>query len=157
MVDILTIYLIAENESIPQELKPLLIRDIERGFQPLKLTGDPIELELLHNIEQADYIDHISIRDRFGYNLHISNLSTGTKAALCVINYPDKVIDTIECGLNARDEIIKLCRTGSILVRDNGVTIGYTDDKEIDVGLNGHHFSRVSDLNDYISNIYPLW
>lgn len=132
-----------------------LIKDVERAFESIKLTGSEEERVILKNIEQAEFIDELSFRDRFGFKLYTSELSTGCKAALCVLHYPNKIIDTLECRLNARDAIVSFCKTGSILMRNNGVTIQKISDT-IEVSLDGYNFTDIDKLNEYINDVRPF-
>lgn len=131
-----------------------VVRDVEDAFAPLRLVNDEVTKSLLREIEQAEYLSESKVIDRFGMPLYISELSSGCKAALCVQYLPDKVIDLVECGLNARDAIISFCKQGSILFYSNCTNInGYgKEDLEIDVCIKGKKFRRIEDLNDFINS-----
>lgn len=131
--------------------------DIDYLFELVKLKDDEITRKLLSEIDEAIYNDSISIIDRFGMKLPLLDISTGCKAALLVAYNPDIEYDLTECGWNARDAIIKNIKNGRILLLNEGVTISYDeDDVEIDVEINGYEFTRVSRLNDYIHDEWPL-
>lgn len=130
-----------------------IVTDIEKEFAMLKLRGTELEKLLVQKIEKGRFHDKISFIDRFGYKLYNENLSTGCKAALCVVNKPDKVIDLIECGNNARDIIIALCREGNILMHDNGITISSKYRNRIEVGIEDKKFTDVNSLNQYLEEI----
>ena len=134
-----------------------IIVDVEKEFAKLQIRGTDIDKVLIEKIEKGQYNDSISYIDRFGYKLHLDDLSTGCKAALCVINIPDRVIDLLECGCNARDAIIKYCPDGSIIIRDNGLTISTVNGNDISVMMNGREFTDIDTLNKYINNGMGLW
>lgn len=150
----LNIFFKEDNLDIPEEK---IIRDVEREFEKIKLTGSEIEKILLEKIEEARYESEIAFIDRFGFKLYTSELSTGCKAALCVLYNQDKIVDLIECGLNARDAIIAYIPAGNILIRDNGVTIQSVDvTNDISVKTNEFEFSSIRELNRYIFDERPF-
>lgn len=145
----LTIYI--DKIDLPVE------HDIEKLFAKTRIADTPINRKIIETIEQGEYNDEHSFIDRFKYKLYNSELSTGCKAALCVANNPDKIIDTIECGNNARDAIINFCTKGNIIYYDNCITISHMKGQStIDVKLDGYRFTTVSRLNDYIQDERPF-
>lgn len=150
----LRVYL--DLEDIPDNVK--VVRDVEKEFASLILKGTEKEKELVRIIEKGELLDSTAFIDRFGYKLYLSELSTGCKAALCVLNSADKVICLDECGLNARDAIILLCGVGAILFDNNSVTISnkYLKDSGVNVQIDKYVFTDIDRLNDYIFNVYPF-
>ena len=134
------------------------INDVEKGFASVKLKCTDKEQELVSKIESGKLIDFTSFIDRFGYKLYLSELSTGCKASLCVLNYSDSVINLVECGLNARDTIISLCDVGAVLIDTNSATISnkYVKDNKISVQVDNYVFSDINRLNTYIFEEYPF-
>ncbi len=98
--------------------------DIEERFKGEVVERTPLIEALMREIEGASYNDPISFIDRFGYKLTTRELSTGCKAAILVATYPDEVFDLLECGNNARDSILRHCKDGNVIVRDNGYDFG---------------------------------
>lgn len=144
----LTIYL--NEQQIPKDIE--IIRDIEKSFTYRCMSNTETVRRLLKDIEQADYNDDNSFIDRFGFKLSCNMLSTGTKAALCINAFQDKVIDIKECGTNARNSIIRLLNEGSILWTVGGLSFeGYTE--EIDVRVGDKVIKTVGDLNRYLQLI----
>ena len=133
-----------------------LITNVEEQFAKVKLTGTKIEKEIISEIEHGTYNDEASFIDRFGFKLYNTEMSTGCKAALCVANCPDLIIDLIECGLNARDVIIGLCKDGNILIKENGVTIVDYFNTPIDVKIDNYKITSVDRLNKYIFSERPF-
>ena len=132
------------------------LTDIEKEFKMIRLSGKDIEKALIKQIEDGTWNDSKSFIDRFGFKLHNSELSTGCKAALVVAN-TDKLVNLRECGLNALDHIISLCKSGNIEVVDTGVTFRTIDiNKDIDVELDGYRFSNTDRLNHYIQSERPF-
>lgn len=144
-------------DEIPCNLQDSLVNDVEEQFAKLSLKCSDKEKELVEKIEKGNLIDGISFVDRFGYKLYTTELSTGCKAALCVLNSPNNIINLVECGLNARDIIISLCNTGSVLVDSNTISISTTySTEEVSVELEGYIFKDISRLNRYIFNERPF-
>ena len=133
------------------------ITDIEALFKQIRIKGTPEEKAVISKIEHGKYNDESSFIDRFGYKLYLSELSTGCKAALCVLNKPDLQINLIECGINALDVILTTCENGSIIMRERGVTIkDYSESGKIEVELDGYLFTTVERLNHYIFDERPF-
>lgn len=148
----LNIYLKDSKETFNREV----VSDVEKEFSRIKLKGTEIDKKLIEKIEQGKYENSTSFIDRFGYKLYYDDMSTGCKAALCVVNSPEKIIDIVECGNNARDIIIALCKTGNVLFEDNGQTISTQYGNDIDVKLDGYRFTSIDRLNKYISDERPF-
>ena len=128
----MSLHVYTDKKDIPEGIE--IIEDVNVEFLKAVIRGTDEENFLVKGIEQGALIsgDGSAYIDRFGFKLRIDEMSSGCKAALCVVNYPYKVVNLKECGLNARDCIISHCKSGYALVRDFGVTIvPYMD--EIDV------------------------
>ncbi len=135
-----------------EKLSGEVVTDVEKEFSKLRVTGKKIEKILIEKIEKGKYNDVNSYIDRFGYKLYYNDISNGCKAALCVVNFTDKIIDLAECGNNARDIIISFCKTGNILIEDNGIAISTQYNKDIDVRIDKYRFFDIDRLNKYISD-----
>ena len=134
-----------------------MVKDIENEFSSLKIKWTEKEKKIVELIEKGKLIDEHSFLDRYGYKLYVSELSTGCKAALCVINNAKKIYNLIECGLNARDVIVSLCKEGNVFVDYNDVTfVKYGDDDKIDVQLDDYVFTDMNRLNVYIEDERPF-
>ena len=130
------------------------IADVEELFKKIKITGKPEERRAIELLEQGRYLDENGFIDRFGYKLRLSELSTGCKAILCVLNTPDQWIDTKECGLNAISVMISLCRDGKIIIHDLDSKLKtYGLNKEICVAIDGRVFTDYDSFNEYIDSI----
>lgn len=131
-----------------------VIRDVDEAFLKVHLTGTEKEKAAIRLVEQGTYHDQNSYIDRFGYKLHIEEMSTGCKAILVVLNNRNKWVDTKECGLNALSALISVCDEGRIILRDTEYklpTYGLADSIEVEV--NGLRFTSFSELNEYMDNI----
>lgn len=128
-----------------------IIFDVEYEFMGLSLTGTDIDNSIINYIEQGKYYDDTSFIDRFGVKCYYDCMSTGCKAALLVANRPNKVVNCIECGSNALEAIILYCKDGEILVyADTLDNVHLANNREVDVELNGIHFTSSSKLDRYI-------
>lgn len=143
----LTLYL----DKLPDEVSNMLEYDVEELFKRTALRCADNEKKAIMEIEQGELIDSGSYIDRFGYKLRIDELSTGCKAVLCVLNHTDKIINFIECGLNARDYAVKHLNDGAIMIGEFNVTFmtyGFKD--PIDVKMDGYRFTDLDRLNTYL-------
>jgi hypothetical protein len=107
----------------------------EKTFSSIKLNelGTELDSKLLREIDQSSFAGNCEIKDRFGRNLTLSEISTGCKCAISVAHFPDKLIDTVECGINARDAIIRNIRNGKMLYYYDVTPNFYAKDMKIDV------------------------
>lgn len=128
-----------------------VIHDVNEAFSNVKLENDEITEILLNEIELGKYYNEERFVDRFGVPVYTSELSTGCKAALCVHYMPDKVIDLIECGTNARDAILKYCKDGNVIYYGMDTTVSDfgCENLEVDIDLHGNNIKRIGDFNDY--------
>lgn len=139
-------------DEVPEGLQ--VENDVEKMFRTFKLKCTEKEKEAVRVIEQGELIDAYTFRDRFGVRLYTNQLSTGCKAALCVLNAGDTVVNLMECGLNARDFIMTL-DTGAVVDVIDDVTICNIDGDNANVLLNGYVFTSLDRLNKYIFDEIP--
>ena len=134
-----------------------VIRDVETAFEGIELVADEDTKKIIKNIDKAKFNGGNRFIDRFGAYVYISELSTGCKAALCVKYITNSVIDTVECGYNARDVIIKNCKEGNAIIYDDGITVAFDDtDRAVDVYIHGRNIKDVQELNEFIDS-YEFW
>lgn len=131
-------------------------QNIEDLFSSINLTGSAEEKRVIELIEKGKYNDSVSFIDRFGVKLPITELSTGCKTALCIINNPNIEIDTQECGINAVDVIVSVIRKGNILIQDRDITFVDYDNDNCDVQLDEYKFTSIDRLNYYLSDERPF-
>ena len=130
------------------ELKNI-ITDVEAAFGSVYLTGSEEEKKLMRLIDQASWHSSAAFIDRFGYKLPILNLSTGCKAALCVLHNIDKIVDLKECGINAKSAILSFCKDGKLLITEPDVK--FTDwDVETNICLDNFRFKTIESFNRYL-------
>ena len=127
-----------------------VIKDVELGFLKFRLLESEQNKRAISDIEGGIYLDEESFIDRFGYKLYKRFLSTGCKAALCVINLQDNFINTIECGVNALSFIVDNCTDGTIIISNEPLSLP-DNNVIIDVEFGGKKFSSVKELNDYLT------
>lgn len=138
------------NEKLPFHV----IEDAEEEFNKIILDVSEDEKRLVKEIEQGELISCCTFIDRFGCKLHTDKLSTGSKTALAILHCED-CVSLRSCGNNARDAIIKYCKHGNAVMCWNDVTIcDYGFDDEIDVSINGAHFTSIRELNDVLQQSF---
>lgn len=145
----LTIYIKGENDS---NIQLPIARDVELQFLKTRPKKDDYTVKALKEIEQATYNDEYSFIDRFGFKLYLKNMSTGCKAALCVHEFPDTVINTAECGTNVLEFIVANCTDGYILMSREAMV--FYVDGQIDIIIDDKHFSDCDSLSEYIHERY---
>lgn len=131
--------------------------DVEKVFRTLRVTGTEYEKLVIQKIEQGIYNDEDSFIDRFGFKLYLSQLSTGCKAALCILNNPSLEISLFECGNNAIDVILSICKNGKVAIVDREMSVmDYSVDGKIDVCIDGYEFTTIDRLNYYLFDERPF-
>lgn len=71
---------------------------------------DPFVQEIIKEVDSAELIDGFCIRDRLGKTVPPEYLSSGSKVAILIWKYPDKVFNLTQCGNNAFKFVVDLCR-----------------------------------------------
>lgn len=150
----LKLNLIRKPEDLP---KSGIIYDVELELIKIKLQGTDLEKKMIQAVEKGQYLDPLSFIDRYGYKLHKSDLSTGCKAGLVVLNRPNTPVSLIECGYNAVSAIIQYCRDGEVYTYVPEIPYICFEKLDlpsvaIDVELDGKRFYTMSKLNDYIQD-----
>ena len=151
----LKLYIIDTGDSVDNNKE--VIVDVEAYFS--KIDGISNSMEVRHFIKSIDHGEFVSDRefkDRSGRLLPVSDLSTGCKTAIIVSMYPDTIVDIAESGYNARDEIIKTCKNGNIVLDSLDMTVSGNGKTKIDVENNGYEIKTIERLNRYISDEKPF-
>ena len=125
------------------------IVDIDAEFSKILITVDDNMRRIVKAIDQGELIDSNKFMDRFGVVLYLSELSTGCKAAICVYKNAELIVDTQECGLNARDAIFNYCENGKILLHDFSVTINGNGTRKTPIWYAGKKFT-LEEFNDEV-------
>lgn len=137
-----------------------IIKDVELAFGKCNVPVNNITRQIIKEVENGELIDSNGFKDRYGYKLSISELSTGAKAAILVTLNPDKIINFSEVGDNCRDYVIKNFTSGMILINYPTVTIQYNKDEDttIDVELFdvGLRFNNIERLVRYFRNEFSF-
>lgn len=110
----------------------------------------------ISSIEKGEYYDKNFYIDRFGCKLSMDDMSTGCKAAICVHLNPEKNISLAECGVNARDFIIKNLSEGSIAIYDDDILVSDINKTPIDVAMDNYRFKNIDRLNFYLTDERPF-
>lgn len=150
----LTIYL--DRKDIPDGM--VVIEDMEKAFicNRIKLSGTEEERAIIETIEEGAWRDTNRFEDRFGTLLYLTELSTGSKAALAILNgESNEVYNLIECGSNAISAILNHCKRGSVLLEKNlreDIYSGFEDNgcTDIHIRLGNYVFNSIDRLNYYL-------
>lgn len=99
------------KENLPEDKEFIL--DNENYFAFSGITDCDFSRYVIKEIEQGEFINTMFFRDRFGGQLYIDCLSTGSKTLLNIYNNEDKVFYGGEMGDNAL-ELLSILRNGNI-------------------------------------------
>ena len=123
-----------------------VITDIESFFNRVRLRDDELTREILSTVENAEFLDCETFKDRFGRRLFINSLSTGAKGLLCIYYYPEYVFDIRELGVNCRS-ILSLFPTGNILVNNPNFMLSDYNNNALKCFINNKFFCSFSEAN----------
>lgn len=140
----LTIY--TDRKQIPAGVEIIEDNDAQFAFTGVKVNDTT--KALVKEIDEGDLVSASRFVDRFGVSLYTSELSTGSKTAINVDTNPDKVVNVVECGLNAITSIVENCRTGMILNEYECGGYGTGLDVNIDIIYNGVHYTNSDDFEE---------
>ena len=114
------------------------------------LTGTDDEARILMNVDNAVYNTPESFigRDKDIGALYREYLSTGCKTALNILTHKNKCFSVVECGQNAKEEIL-LLKEGNVLWAW-GDYIDLDDDTECCIYSYGREFTKIGEWFDYI-------
>lgn len=135
------------------------VYDVEKAFSEAIIPVTDKIKHVIMDIDHGEMIDSYSFKDRFGYKLRISEISTGAKAIILSLMMPDKLINFCEAGNNCRDWAILNMVDGRILINYPNTTIAYTKEdelKQIDVIVSGIRFRKVNRLVEYFRNEFAF-
>lgn len=88
------------------------IFDVDSAFDS-KLFGNQLtqqQIDIIKKVEGVSFADSNKFLSKFEDNiyLYLDRLSTGTKAILCAMTYPNLAVPGIVCGHTAYYELLKL-------------------------------------------------
>ena len=143
----LNIYL--TREEVPKAMKIVDLNDDWFNFHT-ELKNSEFEKEVLMVIDKAKFLGSNSFVGRSDENTPINknNLSTGTKTLLNIYNHKDVCFNTIECGYNALELLIKL-KDGNVLY-DRDMVFPPSISEGADIICRGHHFTDLIDFMQFI-------
>lgn len=87
------------KENLPKGVK--VIYNPDSVLLAVPFTGSDFQKFIIKEVDKGEYVDSSQFKDRFGVNLYLTSLSTGSKAMLELDAFPDKVVCCDEVGDNA--------------------------------------------------------
>lgn len=135
------------KEEVPKEIKYVKYNDL--FFEGEIINDDPVSKAILKEVEQAEYAgrNYFIGRVKEDGNINKSNLSTGTKTLLNIINHPDICFDTLECGDNALFALRRIKE--GYAVDKYGVALITDDALDCDIIYHKKHFTNFADYVKY--------
>ena len=109
--------------------------DADAAFTGTSLKDDEFTKFVLKEVEDAEYVDRTTFRDRFGRGLYSDCLSTSSKILLLVHYKPEVIVNAMELGDNAITLLLTLTE-GSVFYPDVNVMLEKPD---VDIMINGVH------------------
>ena len=109
--------------------------DADAAFTGTSLKDDEFTKFVLKEVEDAEYVDRTTFRDRFGRGLYSDCLSTSSKILLLVHYKPEVIVNGMELGDNAITLLLTLTE-GSVFYPDVNVMLEKPD---VDIMINGVH------------------
>ena len=100
--------------------RPVKVKDFNDAFFNTNYTGykfGKTDKDIIKAIDDVDYLGKFRIKSKFykGTAIRVTELSTGCKTVLNVVNNPDEIFSIAECGENAIKTLFAL-NTGNIYI-----------------------------------------
>lgn len=112
----LNIYL---KENDIQNKKIIDYNDIQFNQDILMFSSDKNLDKLksiISEIEEGKLLSDKKVETKRGDIINIEDICSGSKTLFNIINHPDEVVDTVECGSNAMEYLFKNIKDGNILI-----------------------------------------
>ena len=106
------------------------------------IPDTPLVHKVLAEVEHGQYLNEGTLLDRTGMPCRASNLSTGVKTLLNILNHPEICFDTLECGCNMYDFLFQL-QSGNMYAKQAFKILTVED---IDVIYANKHYSKAVDF-----------
>ncbi|MBE5869899.1 MAG: DUF4869 domain-containing protein [Lachnospiraceae bacterium] len=144
----LNVYL--SQKEIPKHLSVIKINDAYFDTHS-DIKDTPLIREILKEIDKAEYVNNKVFlgRDKDLGHLNATNLSTGTKTLINILEHPEECFDVSECGTNAQ-QFFKCITEGNILWKF--VDVYPLGSKECDIICDGKHFDKFDAFIEYCIN-----
>jgi len=132
------------------------VQNVDAEFSKLSLSSDKDEYFFLKEIDKIQrVVDSVSFIDRFGFKLPSSELSTGCKAAICVLRCTNKVIDLCECGFCATGMILSRCTDGNVYIPEYNLSYPDYGNDVVSIKFGSYVFTSFSRFFEYLDNEWP--
>lgn len=70
---------------------------------------DDFVKSIIKGVDRADVVDGCVLRNEFGKVISADHLSTGSKAMICIYEFPDKIFNITQMGNNVLAWLMQLC------------------------------------------------
>lgn len=100
------IHIYVGKENFPKD--KIVWFDPEEMIYGVDIIDDEFNRMVISKIEKGKYLNNKDFIDRFGYKMHISDISTGSKILLEIHNSNGPIIVSDELGINARGLLLEL-------------------------------------------------
>lgn len=136
-----------DRKQIPETM--MYVNYNDKFFNGTSLKDGPKVREALRKIDKAEYNSEITFigRDKELGALNKSNLSTGCKTIINIINNPEVCFDVIECGQNAL-ELLHLVDNGHILWKMP--ILHFVGEASCNIEINGNKFTDFRKFLSYV-------
>ena len=94
------------KENLPKGVK--VIYNPDTVLLAVPIIGTDFQRHIIKEVDKGEYVNSKYFKDRFGVNLYLTCLSTGSKAMLELEAFPDKIICCNEVGDNAFRYVTRL-------------------------------------------------
>ena len=144
----------------PEDIIPYgmeLVNDVEAEFRSVGISVTDTSKKLVADIDGGELLDRSRFMSSVGVSTFTGFLSTGTKAGVLVEKSAEthKVINLIECGINAITAIIIHCHDGYATLFDPLRALELDRDLPLDTPIDvitedGARLRTVQEFNEYI-------
>lgn len=134
------------------------IYDVSVCMSVLGVKDCEFNRRVLKEIDMAEYISIEKFKSRFGDILKHYSLSTGSQSLIAVNQFPDKIINLSECGVNCGALLLELSN-GAVYIPKSMLkhfNWGGCVNNNIDVICNGVHYTKLEEFIRYLEDMEEI-
>lgn len=151
----ITVYVKCAGSNPYEYINGPVENDVERAFDMAQIVDCEAVRNVIRDIEHGEYLDNKNFKDRFGHEISIDDLSSGSKACIVLACNKGIILDTKECGRNVLDYMIHMDVDASIVVNSDRAKFSVAYGGEVnaatyDIEGNCYVAKTVGELNDII-------
>lgn len=151
----ITVYVKCAGSNPYEYINGPVENDVERAFDRTEVIDCEAVRNVIRDIEHGEYLDNKNFKDRFGHEISLDDLSSGSKACIVLACNKGIILDTRECGRNVLDYMIHMDVDASIVVNSDRAKFSVAYGEKVNAATydfegNCYVAKTVGELNDMV-------